>query len=799
MRVLFKKYNYATVFLILGLAFVFIPFIILGLFNHPCVDDFNYSIDTVKMGFWQAQIHWYTGWGGRYFSSALLSLDPLVIRSFFLYKLVPLVLFLGLFHSLYLLIGELTDQYFGKLKNALAVLVLLALYIDKMPSVSQGFYWFTGAMTYQSSGILMLYLCTCIIRLLKTKHIRQKISYSALSFILIFAVIGSNEIIMVILFTLLLSITAWKLFTERKVNWILFVLVIAASVAVFFAITAPGNAVRLAQDFPKKQNLFYALKSSLEEPFKSVFHWGIVLPVLGLTIFGVPWAAKLAEKRIKNKNNIFIHPAYTTVVYIGLLTAAFLPGFWSMGWLPPGRGLDIIYLLFILGWFINVYFLVEFGLRKYGWALAPLPEYLTVILCVFIFLNFFKEDSNVRVAYADLILGKAINYDRELKNRYKIFAATKEGTCKVEPLNKPPNTIFFDDITSDAKDWRNRSYAEYFHKDSIVITKPGELSTSIIKNHLKTLAEAKGRYIGTAIDATYFLDRKYFNILPLEFNLVTPEYVLKFDSTEPQRNDFNFKEGDIIVDFAKSHHMKIRGHTLVWYAALPSWLTGAKYSKDELEEIMRNHIKAVVEHYKGKVYSWDVVNEAFESDGSYRHNIWYDTIGPQYIEMAFKWAHEFDPNALLFYNDYDCETMNRKSDAIYQLIKELKSKGVPIDGMGFQSHFDINSNLKDMDLNIKRFATLDLETDFTELDVSIVQNPGMSKREKLDKQADIYRNVVNDCLDNPSCKMIVLWGFTDAHTWKRKLDKDDAPAIFDKQYNPKPAYYKIIKALRDHE
>ena len=387
------------------------------------------------------------------------------------------------------------------------------------------------------------------------------------------------------------------------------------------------------------------------------------------------------------------------------------------------------------------------------------------------------------------------------------------------------------------------------------------------EEHLKTLAEKKDKYIGTAVSFQALEnDKIYSEVLVDEFSVVTPENELKFNATEPRRNLFDFKKADAIVEFARSRNMKIRGHTLVWYRSDPQWTKEKKYSKEELKEILHNHIKSVVGHYKGKIYCWDVVNEAFESDGSLRHNIWYNIIGPEYIEMAFRWAHEADQNALLFYNDFDIEVSNVKSDAVYKFIKELENKGVPINGIGFQAHFDLDSddNIKRMDLNIKRFAELGLETNFTELDITIAENilkqkffdigphgtiilsklinagllgevsstkvrmrnridliengmrkisgkdfdkiwyilqqslaygPMVNRKEKLKKQAEIYSNVFRACLDYPSCKGVVLWGFTDAYAWLRHAIDSDAPNIFDKQYNPKQAYYEIMKVI----
>lgn len=320
------------------------------------------------------------------------------------------------------------------------------------------------------------------------------------------------------------------------------------------------------------------------------------------------------------------------------------------------------------------------------------------------------------------------------------------------------------------------------------------------KPALRDLAAAKSKGIGAAVDVKALQnDPVYAQILTQQFNVLTPENALKMDWVQKKRGQFDFRAGDMLADLAQKNGMTFKGHTLVWFRALPEWLTEQTFTKEELKQIMHDHIKTVVTHYKGRVQNWDVVNEAINDDGSYRHCIWYDVIGPEYIELAFRWARAYDPNVLLYYNDYDAEVPNQKSDAIYLMLKDLKAKGVPIDGIGFQAHVRVQNppNVFEMDKNLKRFAQLGLFTDFTEIDVSIIHDPNRNAIDLWMRQAEVFGNFFKACINNSSCTMAVLWGFTDKYTWKRDFDPSDAPLIFDAAYKPKPAFDVIAGVFNE--
>ena len=253
-----------------------------------------------------------------------------------------------------------------------------------------------------------------------------------------------------------------------------------------------------------------------------------------------------------------------------------------------------------------------------------------------------------------------------------------------------------------------------------------------------------------------------------------------------------------IVAFAERHDMQIRGHVLVWHQQLPSWLTEGNWTGDELMDILQEHIATVVGRYRGRIAAWDVVNEAVAGDGSLTDTIWLRGIGPEYIEMAFRWAHEADPDALLFYNDYGGEGLGRKSDAIYALVRDLLQRDVPIHGVGLQMHVGLDWSPKSQDVaaNMERLSALGLEVHITEMDVKI-EDP--ATEEELAKQARVYGDMLQVCLAAQNCKAFVLWGFTDRHSWIPYFFPGwDAALIFDKSYDPKPAYKALMDRLADY-
>lgn len=336
------------------------------------------------------------------------------------------------------------------------------------------------------------------------------------------------------------------------------------------------------------------------------------------------------------------------------------------------------------------------------------------------------------------------------------------------------------------------------------ITAPGtqawvaQLTPGAASPSLRSLAQARHFFIGSTVNYDALQSEPvYSQTLAREFNMVTAEDSMKFDHTEPQQGVYTFQEGDTILRFAQAHGMQVRGHNLVWYRALPPWLANGTFTRDQLIAILRDHIMTEVSHYRGQINIWDVVNEAIDDNGNLRDSIWLRGIGPDYIDMAFQWAHEADPQALLFYNDYGGEGLGRKSDAIYNLVKGLLARGVPISGVGLEMHVTLNRYPLSQDLyaNMQRLAALGLQVQITEMDVEIQGDP-RPLQTRLAVQATIYQQALSTCLVVPACTAFVMWGFTDAHSWiPAATGHPDEPLIFDADYRPKPAYYALSGAL----
>lgn len=333
---------------------------------------------------------------------------------------------------------------------------------------------------------------------------------------------------------------------------------------------------------------------------------------------------------------------------------------------------------------------------------------------------------------------------------------------------------------------------------------PHSTPTSNPRPSLRNLAEPNGLLVGAAVQSGWLYDPEYASLLTREFNLLTPENAMKWEVIHPGPERYNFEQADFIVDFARRNGLKVRGHTLVWTLQLPDWIEQGSFTRQEWINLLRDHIHTVVGRYRGKpgdrtVIAWDVVNEAMKPDGAYLENIWYSTIGPEYIPLAFQFAHEADPEALLFYNDFDAEGMNQKSQVVYDLVKGLKQAGVPIDGVGLEMHITLDGQPTAVDLaaNLRRLADLGLIVHITEMDVR-TQDSDKSLPDKLLAQAEVYRRVFTACLQAPNCQAFVTWGLTDRQSWiPGWTGRPDAPLVFDEAGRPKPAYDTLIEALKE--
>lgn len=326
--------------------------------------------------------------------------------------------------------------------------------------------------------------------------------------------------------------------------------------------------------------------------------------------------------------------------------------------------------------------------------------------------------------------------------------------------------------------------------------------TALQQPTLRDLAEARHLLIGAAVvmDA-YSSDPQYRQTLASQYNCLVPGNVMKFDQIHPGPTEYNFANADELVRFAQASRMTVHGHTLVWYQSLPAWITGGTFTKAQLLQVLEDHITTVVGRYRGRIASWDVVNEVADGQAApLRSSIWLQVIGPEYIDSAFVWAHRADPAAKLYLNDTHAEGVNPRSDAILSLVRGLRARGIPIDGVGFESHLTLTPPppaATDLQTNFARFANAGFDVRVSELDVRIADTAGVAA---LTAAAGIYRDALDACLRLGSrCTGVTTWGFTDRYGWIPSAYPGFGRALpFDENYQPKPAYDALITRLQQH-
>ena len=320
-------------------------------------------------------------------------------------------------------------------------------------------------------------------------------------------------------------------------------------------------------------------------------------------------------------------------------------------------------------------------------------------------------------------------------------------------------------------------------------------------DNLRDLAKRTGLRIGTAVDMDAFnADTRYRETLNAEFNVVTAENVMKWQLIEPVRGQLDFAKADQLVESARMHGQKVRGHTLIWHNQLPTWLTtgvaDGSITPTELRQILRQHIFDEVGHFRGKIWAWDVVNEVIDDSANLRNNIFLANLGSGYIADAFRWAHQADPRAKLYVNDYNVDGKNAKSDAYFALVQDLLRQGVPVHGFGSQGHLGVQFGFfgaLQVAENLRRFEALGLETSITEADVRMVLPVDNPKRQG---QAQGYSTMLQGCLLATRCVAFVIWGYTDKYQWVPGVFPGQGSAApFDENFQPKPAYDEMRAIL----
>jgi endo-1,4-beta-xylanase len=285
-------------------------------------------------------------------------------------------------------------------------------------------------------------------------------------------------------------------------------------------------------------------------------------------------------------------------------------------------------------------------------------------------------------------------------------------------------------------------------------------------------------------------NRAYRQIVDAQFSAVTPENEMKWYALEPERGEFTFGPAEAIIEQAREADQKVRGHTLVWHAQLPRWVQ--RLGPSQLRDAMHEHIRRVMGHFDDDVRVWDVVNEPIGDNGGLRNSVFMRRLGPGYIADAFRAARAVDADARLYLNEIGAEGIGPKSDRLYEVVRELRRQGVPIDGVGFQTHANLKGLPDTFVANMQRFRRLGLEVAITEADVGLSLPADEAKRRA---QARVYAQIVRSCLAI-GCRSLTFWGFTDGRSWISETQAGmGAATLLDEELRPKPAFAAVQEAL----
>ncbi|MEO6915922.1 MAG: endo-1,4-beta-xylanase [Chitinophagaceae bacterium] len=332
--------------------------------------------------------------------------------------------------------------------------------------------------------------------------------------------------------------------------------------------------------------------------------------------------------------------------------------------------------------------------------------------------------------------------------------------------------------------------------------------------------------IGTAVNSRQIEERDTAaaRIIIQQFNTVTPENIMKAEVIHPEWDRYDFDKADKLVAYASKNNLQVNGHTLIWHSQVPPFLRRTK-DADTVRQYMRNHIQKVASRYDGKVYSWDVVNEALNEDGTMRKSIFSTLVGEDFVVEAFRLAQKAAPHTRLYYNDYNIEQPGKRAGAI-ALIKRIQAAGVRIDGVGIQGHWHLNKiPFNYIEQSIQEFSALGIEVLFTELDISVLPNArnivgaDINQQSEYEASLNPYKSALPDTVQNAlardyaklftlflkykkSVNRVTFWGVNDGQSWLNGFPirgRTNYPLLFDRNYQPKPAFYSVIATKKNSQ
>jgi endo-1,4-beta-xylanase len=309
--------------------------------------------------------------------------------------------------------------------------------------------------------------------------------------------------------------------------------------------------------------------------------------------------------------------------------------------------------------------------------------------------------------------------------------------------------------------------------------------------------------VGVAVNFQKLIDNEqYRELIISQFNSITPEKTMKAAFIHPAKEMFDFRETDELISFCKQYNKRLHGHTLVWHKENPKWMEKFKGDKNAWEMMLKEHIQTIIIHCKENIKSWDILNEAFNNDGSLKENIWLKNIGAGYIEKCFIYAAEADPEAQLFYNDFDLESQPEKMKTVLKYLLGLKAKGIKIDGIGMQMHINVNSpHISEINTAALQIENAGFKVHYSEFDISLRKTGKLftMNNHLLNLQESRMKSVVAGYRKLNDLKRfgITFWGLTDEDSWLTERNGNDRPLLFDSRYNVKPAYCGFLDGLSE--
>lgn len=461
-----KKYNIA---LIAFLSILILPFFINLIFNHPTFDDFYFSEKTRHFGYLDAQMRWYKYWSGRFFSTAMLSINPLFFRSMIGYDILLFLVNIMTPILIYKLLSLLTGTNLITSEKILIAISIYFMYLCSMPALAQGFYWLTGSFVYLVPLLLAMLFFMCYFKLSEAKDKSCRFALICLASLILIAITGSSEIAMVFIFSMYLSFVFLKYRINGKIHYYDIVFFAAIVIGSYIIISAPGNELR-SGSFSIKNDLVHSVILSATELLRNIMQWMFLTPLIPLTIMLMPIMSRLIGRLKIVPSFLRLHPFYYVSIFLLVMSACTFAPVWSTGLAPFKRTLNVVSFFFVAGFmFLTFVFYFRSGLSK-----KHIPEkiirlaFIPVITILFI-LGFSKN--NVRSSFADLITGTAYQYDIQMKQRYDYIRQNNSELIEVNEIKNIPRTFYFTDITSDKDFDLNIWYAQYFGKKGIVLKK----------------------------------------------------------------------------------------------------------------------------------------------------------------------------------------------------------------------------------------------------------------------------------------------------------------------------------------